>query len=380
MLLTEVTSKRQGFDLENIDFEGNFGLERETLRVDKNNRLAQSPHPFKEDCFARDFAENQLEIVTPVCKSTDELMKKLEELDKQAREILDKKGESLWLCSNPPYFESEDEIPVANYTGEQAHRTQYRKYLEERYGKRLMLYSGIHFNFSFKGEVDNEKYFKLFKYLNMYSYLLVLLMSASPVFDGSLIGKSGQCFDGYASRRNGKKGYWNKFIPILDYSNVLSYVSSVNRYIDRGKLYSCAELYMPIRIKAKDGSDDFSALVSDGINHIELRMFDVNPLSPLGIMKEDLDFAHYLILYLLQKEDFDYSPIKQRNAIRKHKKAALYNPPKYIVKQGIEVLNDMKLYFRNYPRVCKNIDYQLDKLQNENRYCIRILKKYKKLN
>ena len=63
LLLTEVTSKRQGFDLENIDFEGNFGLERETLRVDKNNRLAQSPHPFKEDCFARDFAENQLEIV-----------------------------------------------------------------------------------------------------------------------------------------------------------------------------------------------------------------------------------------------------------------------------------------------------------------------------
>ena len=378
LLWTEETSKRQGFDLKNINFEGNFGLERETLRVDKNNRLAQSPHPFEEDCFARDFAENQLEIVTPVCGSIDELIDKLEELDKQAREILSKTGENLWLCSNPPYFASEDEIHIANYTGEQAHRTQYRKYLAKRYGKRQMLYSGIHFNFSFKDEVDNEKYFKIFKYLNMYSYLLVLLTGASPVFDGSLIGENGNCFDGYASRRNGKKGYWNKFVPILDYSDVLSYVTSVNRYIDKGKLYSCAELYMPVRIKTKNGSDDFSVLVSEGINHIELRMFDVNPLSPLGVMKEDLDFAHYLILYLLTKGDFDYSPIKQICAIRKHKKAALYNPPKYIVKQGIDLLNDMKLYFKNYPQVCKNIDYQLGKLQNENRYCIQILREYKK--
>jgi glutamate--cysteine ligase len=286
----------------------------------------------------------------------------------------------LWLCSNPPYFASEDEIPVANYTGEQTQRTKYREYLARRYGKRQMLYSGIHFNFSFKGEVENEKYFKLFKYLNMYSYILVLLTGASPVFDGSLIGKNGNCFDGYASRRNGKKGYWNKFLPILDYSDVLSYVNSVNRYIDKGKLYSCAELYMPVRIKTKNGSDDFSALVSEGINHIELRMFDVNPLSPLGIMKEDLEFAHYLILYLFDKEDFNYSPMKQRNAIKRHKKAAQYKPPKSIEKQAVKMLNDMKLYFEDYPRVCKNIDYQLDKLQNENRYCIRILKEYDNLS
>ena len=32
--------------MDKINFEGRFGLERETLRVDTNGRLAQTEHPF----------------------------------------------------------------------------------------------------------------------------------------------------------------------------------------------------------------------------------------------------------------------------------------------------------------------------------------------
>ena len=37
--------------------EGNFGLEREALRVTKNGRMAQTPHPFPPDHprIVRDF-------------------------------------------------------------------------------------------------------------------------------------------------------------------------------------------------------------------------------------------------------------------------------------------------------------------------------------
>ena len=190
--------------MDKIDFRGRFGLERETLRVDKYGRLAQSRHPFSEDCFSRDFAENQLEIVTPVCNSTDELLNVLEKLDKQARETLKEKEETLWLSSNPPYFESEDEIPIANYIGENVSKKEYREYLAAKYGKKLMLYCGIHFNFSFEKDISPEEYFKIFKYLNLYSYVLVLLTSASPVFERSLVRKQGICIDHYASRRNSK--------------------------------------------------------------------------------------------------------------------------------------------------------------------------------
>ena len=48
--------------------EGNFGLEREALRVTDGGRMAQTPHPFPPDHprIVRDFCENQTEINTGV--------------------------------------------------------------------------------------------------------------------------------------------------------------------------------------------------------------------------------------------------------------------------------------------------------------------------
>ena len=44
-------------------FEGKFGIERETLRVNSFGRLAQTPHPFGNDPhITRDFCENQIEL------------------------------------------------------------------------------------------------------------------------------------------------------------------------------------------------------------------------------------------------------------------------------------------------------------------------------
>ena len=52
---------------------GKIGLERETLRVDENGRLAQTPHPLGDSqTFTRDFCENQVEIVTPPSDSAEE--------------------------------------------------------------------------------------------------------------------------------------------------------------------------------------------------------------------------------------------------------------------------------------------------------------------
>ena len=88
-------------------YSGKFGIERETLRVDSQGKLAQTPHPFGSDeHITRDFCENQIELVTPVCHSIDEALCSLSELDRRAREVLAEKGESIWLYSNPPHIES----------------------------------------------------------------------------------------------------------------------------------------------------------------------------------------------------------------------------------------------------------------------------------
>ena len=272
-------------------YSGKFGIERETLRVDGQGRLAQTPHPFGNDeHITRDFCENQVELVTPVCHSVDEAVEALAELDKIAREELTKNGESIWLYSNPPHFDSEDDIPIADFTGDHSSKRAYREVLEQKYGKKLMLFSGIHFNFSFAEEfirelnTENEDfhsfrdelYLRLYKQLMTHSWLLVLLTAASPYYDASLDknGKSGIIMSEYSSLRNSKRGYWNKFLPILDHRSLRTFTGSIKKHIVTGSLYSASELYLPIRLKPK-GVNTLENLAANGVDHIELRMFDL---------------------------------------------------------------------------------------------------------
>ena len=368
-------------------FKGYFGLERETLRVTSAGRLALSPHPFKSKNLSRDFCENQLEIITPVCDSVKGALKALGKLDAYARKTIAKRGETLWLYSNPPYFESEKEIPIAQYKGKLSFEYDYRAFLEKRYGKRIMLYSGIHFNFSFRKEFlkrqpvsSDELYLRLFKQLSRTSWLLVLLTAASPLYDRSFDkAKPGLALNKYASPRSGSKGYWNTFIPALDYSSVENYVKSVQAYVKSGALYSAHELYLPVRIKPR-GENSPENLKKTGIDHIELRMFDLNPLEKLGVAEKDLDFAHLLAVYLLGKKDFRFTEALQKEAVKNHQNAARYDlknvkiGKKPIKEAALEILDKMERYFSSFEdknEINKILAYEKEKLTKK-RLCEQV--------
>jgi len=359
-------------------YSGKFGIERETLRVDGQGRLAQTPHPFGNDeHITRDFCENQVELVTPVCHSVDEAVEALAELDKRAREELTKNGESIWLYSNPPHFDSEDDIPIADFTGDHSSKRAYREVLEQKYGKKLMLFSGIHFNFSFAEEFlrelntnnedfhtfRDELYLRLYKQLMIHSWLLVLLTAASPYYDASLDkdGKSGIIMSEYSSLRNSKWGYWNKFLPILDHRSLKTFTGSIKKHIVTGSLYSASELYLPIRLKPK-GVNSLENLAANGVDHIELRMFDLNPSAPLGIDSRDLEFAHLLILYLLSQPDFDFTPELQEKAVRDHKNAALLEPDTKLLERGLEVIEEMEKHFSDNEKALEVIAFEKNKI------------------
>lgn len=365
-------------------YSGKFGLERETLRVDSRGRLAQTPHPFGNDeHITRDFCENQIELVTPVCGSIDETLGSLAELDKTARGELAKNGESIWLYSNPPHFDSEDDIPIADFTGDHSSKRSYREVLEKKYGKKLMLFSGIHFNFSFAEEFLRELntsgedfrsfrdslYLRLYKQLMVHSWLLVLLTAASPYYDASLDGdgKSGIIMSEFSSMRNSKRGYWNKFLPILDHRSLRTFTGSIKKHIITGSLYSASELYLPIRLKPK-GVNSLERLAEFGVDHIELRMFDINPSAPLGIDGRDLEFAHLLILYLLSQPDFDFTPELQEKAVREHRSAALLEPEPELLERGEVILADMEEHFSDNENALGIIAFQKQKL-DERKVC-----------
>ena len=372
-------------------FEGQFGLERETLRVTADGKLSQTPHPFGDDKHLdRDFCENQLELITPVCSDIDELMNVLQRLDSRARKVLSDMGEYLWMMSNPPHIECEDDIPIAKFGGDKSFKRDYRLNLQRRYGKRVMLYSGIHFNFSFSEQLinsmydgggtytdfKNDIYFRLSKQVLRYGWLLTLLTAASPVYDLSFDGDglSGSGFDGYASRRSGDKGYWNEFVPVLNYTNLHTYIESINDYIYKGALFSAGELYLPVRLKPR-GNNSIEALDKNGVDHIELRMFDLNPLAPQGVFREDLEFAHYFLIYLLHLPDFELTEEMQLRAVGNYKAASRYElsdiiiDGKTVLSAASDILDDMKKYFHGFPRVVLSIERQKEKIENNMRYC-----------
>lgn len=331
-----------------------MGLEKESLRVDRRGRLAQTPHPFPEDAeLDVDFSGNQLEFITGVCDSADEVWEDLRRLHRKAARTLENREtgpEYLWPFSNPPYVQAEGENPPMEFYGEKAWKTEYRNHLKERYGTQLMLYSGIHFNLSFPEEFweaisamgdagvgtgcgrqkrrsADAAYLNLAAWTTRYAWLIVYLFAASPVLDESYFTpgkKDGTPCLKYASPRSSEIGYWNDFEPVLDYRSLEGYVDSILKYTEEGTLMSPAELYYPVRLKPAR-LYDLERLRQDGVSHIEIRIIDENPYSEIGIFREDVRFLHLLLVYLASRAPKPFPESEQRRALRDMKRAALFD-------------------------------------------------------
>ena len=147
--------------------KGNFGLERETLRVDENGKLALTKHPEVFECkishpyITTDFSESQIELITPTVNTLEELYSFVNSLYDIT--VLELKDEYLWPQSMPCSIPEDDLIPIADYgkckSGEVA--SDYRKKLLKKYGGKKQLISGIHFNFSFNEELIKDLYEKM---------------------------------------------------------------------------------------------------------------------------------------------------------------------------------------------------------------------------
>lgn len=389
--------------------EGFFGIEKESLRVNETGYLSDTKHPFENNPnIDRDFCENQVEIVTDVYGSIDELYAHLTDIHNTLIEKLaelETGRELLWLFSSPPYIKSEDEIPVASFRGVLKGKEIYRQYLAKKYGRKKMLFSGIHFNFSFGENLINacfrehgkasyreykeSIYLELAKKLTRYSWLIVYLTAASPLMDSSYFcdGVTGKTvITPYSSVRCSDIGYWNSFTPVLEYESVSAYIDSVQKYVDKGLLKSFSELYYPVRLKSV-GENSPDKLKKSGINHIELRTLDLNPLSPVGIMKEDIEFLHILILYLISSEDEEFDADEQIKAVNNVKSAARYDDGTMIEFGGkmlsvrscaLEVLDDIRIFSEKLclSNALKNIQYQKDKILGNKRYAEIIKNKF----
>ena len=341
-----------------------MGLEKESLRVDRRGRLAQTSHPFPDDAdLDVDFSGNQLEFVTDVCDSADEVWEALRRLHRKAARVLEKREtgpEYLWPFSNPPYVQAEGENPPMEFYGEKAWKTAYRNHLRDRYGTQLMLYSGIHFNLSFPEKfreaisaIGDAAYLNFAAWTTRYAWLIVYLFAASPVLDESYFcpgKKDGTPCLKYASPRSSEIGYWNDFEPVLDYRSLEGYVDSILKYTEDGTLMSPAELYYPVRLKSA-GLYDLERLRREGVSHIEIRIIDENPYSEIGIFREDVRFLHLLMVYLASRAPKPFPEGEQLRALRDMKRAALFDDSTClsnglsIRENAVQALQEMEEFF-----------------------------------
>lgn len=388
-------------------WKGGFGLEKESLRVDSEGYLSHVGHPFLGNPYIdRDFCENQIELITDPKASVDEVYRDLEIIHKatvRSLYTLETGKEVLWPFSNPPYVKGEDDIPIAHFQGQLKGKEYYRQYLARKYGKKKMLFSGIHVNYSFADELLQDQfhkssfddfqtykdhiYLELAKKVVQYSWFIVYLTAASPILDGSFfndehIGET--VYRNLGSARCSEIGYWNDFIPILDYHHLDVYLKSIQRYVDSGQLKATSELYYPVRLKPK-GENTLENLKEKGVNHIELRMLDLNPFSPIQLMKEDIDFIHLFIVYLMSLADEEFLEEAQIRAILNEKEAAQYDDSCMnieidqhksinIREISLKLLDDIEkmIVSLNHEENRSIIQYQRDKIIHHQRYVERI--------
>ena len=95
------------------------GVERETLRINNDGSLAQTPHPsglgsaLTHEFITTDFSESLLEFITPPESDPNVTLIQLKDIHKNVLSHMD--GELLWPLSMPCFVRNEEQIPIANY-------------------------------------------------------------------------------------------------------------------------------------------------------------------------------------------------------------------------------------------------------------------------
>lgn len=323
--------------------QGKFGLEKENVRVDKEGKLALTPHPkvfgskIDNPYIKTDFSESQIEMITPVFHSIKETYQFMEALhDIVTEELTD---EYLWPSSNPPALPIEDKIPIAIMND--SYEDKYRVELAHKYGRKRQLLSGVHYNFSFDEEflgklyeaLNSKEDYKDFKdslYLKAarnilkYRWLLIYLTGASPVFNKTYVDKcvslsshldeESHYFPNMNSLRNSVCGYRNDKPYYVSFHSMEEYVRDLHSLVQSKELLSVKEFYSPIRVKPANGDHMLQELTQNGAAYLELRMIDLNPLYKIGISQQTMQFIHLFIIYMLLIQDEPFNKAEQQIA------------------------------------------------------------------
>ncbi len=351
---------------------GRKGVEKESLRVTPEGRIAQTPHPrelgspLTNEHLTTDFSEALIELVTPPFLTSWELLQYLLDLHQFVYRHLGE--ELLWATSMPCLIENDASIPIARYGTSNVARmkTVYREGLAVRYGRMMQAISGVHFNYSFPErfweayaelskvrsadrDFVSQSYFELLRNYRRFGWIVLYLFGVSPVVCGSFLQghdeslrelSPGTFYEPHAtSLRMSDIGYRNRNQAGLAISvnSLEEYVRDLTRAIStphppyqalgikRNGEYQQLnanilqienEYYSYIRPKrvARSGERPTKALRRAGVEYVEIRALDVSAFDPVGVNQHKLRFLEAFAALCLLKES-PYAQSSEESAL-----------------------------------------------------------------
>lgn len=357
---------------------GRKGVEKESLRIRPDGRLADTPHPaalgspLSSGFITTDFSEALLEFVTPAFASSWETLQTITDIHQFVATRIG--AELLWPASMPCRIPADEDIPLARYGESNVGRmkTIYRRGLGYRYGRAMQTIAGVHFNYSLpetfwpvyqklrrdsgpEEEFRSTEYLALVRNFRRFGWLILYLFGASPALCRSFAGADPDnmpalndetLFEPYGtSLRMSDLGYSNKTqasihislnsleeyvrdltaairTPEPDYEAIGVKVDGEYRQLNTNKLQIENEYYSAVRPKrvARSGERPTAALRRGGIEYIEIRSLDLSVADPAGINQNTMRFVEAFLIYCLLEESplFDADDLARgaRNQLR----------------------------------------------------------------
>ena len=357
-------------DLESIDenilhllSQRRCGFECEGLRVSTEAKIAQSLHPealgsaLTHSFFTKDYSEALIEIITPPSHKAEGLQAYLEKLHTFVYSQIG--SELLWASSMPCRIDHEDEVPLAYFGTSNRGRMKniYRRGLKLRYGPRMQIIAGNHYNFSFSTkfwkffhqksnssvllqDFISDGYMRMARNFLRINPLLVYIFGATPAVDKSFLKRPDKRLERFdkdtyylpygTSLRLSDLGYKNPAQAELriNYNSLKKYIHSLNaainvpsrkyakfgvlkdgiyQQISPNLLQVDNEYYGMVRPKRKAPSSvmPIHTLYQQGVDYLEIRSLDLDPFSTTRV---SLDNLHFLELILISCF-FEESPL-----------------------------------------------------------------------
>jgi glutamate--cysteine ligase len=357
--------------------EGPRGLERESLRVNPDGRIAQTPHPLElgsaltNPHVTTDYAEALTELVTPTFHNNAALLQYLADLHQFVYSRIG--DELLWASSMPCALRGDLDVPIARYGNSHQGRLKsiYRHGLLIRYGGIMQAISGVHFNYSFPTQFwplyaqvcqshdegpgfVSARYFDLLRNYRRYGWIISYLFGASPALcrsflqgrqDHQLEPLGNDSFIGTdaTTLRMSDIGYRNRGqteVPV-SVNHIDEYLRDLRRAVSTphpafarlgvkvdgeyrqlsGNLLQIEnEYYSYVRPKriVRAGERTIHALARAGVEYVEVRALDNSVFDPVGVNLRKLYFLEAFVQLLMFKDSPSIDASEEESIDRNH--------------------------------------------------------------